>query len=385
MLKIPGLTVVMILSAPPKPLALHLQGVPHIEFPQYTRKEALTLMASFDAPDTDITPEQFEHIYPQFCAAVYDALLRPTSRYLPTFKSTCFKLWPLFIAPLVNKEELPRGAPGSWDFQRLVVKNRILFQSQGENMLVDRIVAPKIKSQGLPTTTATAATKDLILPFLPMLIVTAAYLAAYTPPRLDVLFFSRLASHNTLSNRNKKAHYRRRLKAIASATSTSTSKPKPDPSTPRKVGRPRKVQSEDAASSTNPMTAVSTATALTTLIPRPFPLDRLIAICRAIHPDPASLNKPQGFSSANTTKNPNPASSLSDAIYAELATLERLRLVVPAGAGGSGMGSMSGSGGTPDLSEKWRINVSDGKWIARVAKRVLDVDVGEWGVEGLFG
>lgn len=79
--------------------------------------------------------------------------------------------------------------------------------------------------------------------------------------------------------------------------------------------------------------------------------------------------------------------AVADAIYAELATLRRLRLVVPAAGrdSSSRMGaSVGGSGSgntTSDAGEKWCVNVS-GDWIGEMAKGI-GVEVGEWLAGGL--
>jgi len=111
------------------------------------------------------------------------------------------------------------------------------------------------------------------------------------------------------------------------------------------------------------------------LTARPFTLERLLAIYHVIDPNPP----------ANAIRAP----AVADAIYAELATLRRLRLVLPASsasAGGSvaavrGLGATGGGGMTPDVGEKWCINVS-GDWIEEIAKSI-GVEVGEWLSGGL--
>ena len=73
---------------------------------------------------------------------------------------------------------------------------------------------------------------------------------------------------------------------------------------------------------------------------------------------------------------------MSDAIYAELATLRRLRLVVPAGSRAGLVSGGSSSGNTSaDAGEKWSVNVS-GDWIGEMAKGI-GVEVGEWLAGGL--
>lgn len=78
-------------------------------------------------------------------------------------------------------------------------------------------------------------------------------------------------------------------------------------------------------------------------VSRPFTLERLVAITRAIHPQGVPNRK-----------------SISDRVYRHLAELERLRLVI----------SANGSAGYDD-EEKWRVNVSR-EWVEDMA--------GEWGV-----
>ena len=79
-------------------------------------------------------------------------------------------------------------------------------------------------------------------------------------------------------------------------------------------------------------------------IPRPFSLERLLAIVRAIHPHGVPNQR-----------------SIADRVYCHLAELERLRLVVPA----------SGGAASYDDEEKWRVNVSR-EWVEDVAR--------QWGI-----
>lgn len=81
-------------------------------------------------------------------------------------------------------------------------------------------------------------------------------------------------------------------------------------------------------------------------VARPFTLERLLAITRAIHPDGVQTRK-----------------STADRVYRHLAELERLRLVVPASGGGAGA--------SYDEEEKWRVNVGRA-WVEDMAS--------QWGV-----
>lgn len=80
-------------------------------------------------------------------------------------------------------------------------------------------------------------------------------------------------------------------------------------------------------------------------LPRPFTLERLVALFRAIHPTGVHGKR-----------------SVVDRVGREIAELERLRLIVPAadgGAGGSGgLGTRALVGDEAGAEEKrWRVNV----------------------------
>ena len=313
-------------------------------------------------------------LYPQFVSTVYDSLVGPTAGTIPTFRSICAKLWPEFVGPIVNGET-PPGGNKEWDFARLLVRNRTLFRQRGEAALVHHIVPEEQTSGSMVKPSLSAASAPSAVPSLPYfstLILTSAYLASHTPQRLDAIFFSKFSS-TSLSARNKRAHHRRRLKTLSQAQAEDNAQ---DPSTPTKNKRQK---TRITKSTLNSAFATSSATTSapgsgagitgpsTILTARPFPLERLLAIYHAIDPNPPA--------------NPIRTGAVSDAIYAELATLRRLRLVVPAG-NRAGLGSGLGIGNsTADAGEKWCVNVS-GDWIGEMAKGV-GVEVGEWLAGGL--
>lgn len=105
----------------------------------------------------------------------------------------------------------------------------------------------------------------------------------------------------------------------------------------------------------------------TILTARPFPLERLLAIYHAVDPNPPA--------------NPVRTGAVADQIHAELATLRRLRLVVPASGHHAGSASMGSGNTSADAGEKWCVNVS-GDWIGELAKGI-GVEVGEWLAGGL--
>ncbi|RAH82547.1 hypothetical protein BO86DRAFT_337468 [Aspergillus japonicus CBS 114.51] len=405
---IPSLCVVLVLSTPPRPLFLQSAGVPHISFPPYTRNEATTIILQGGPPPVaaaaasatlGLSDAVASTLYPHFVAAVYDSLVGPTASSIPTFRSICEKLWPRFVAPITTGET-PPGGVGEWDFTRLLVKNRALFRQQGEGALVHHIVteedeaeAPVAKgATAISSSSTTNKPKSLSaasapsplpsLPYFPTLILTSAYLASHTPQRLDTIFFSKFSS-SSLSARNKRAHHRRRLKLLSRAQLEEAASSAADPSTPgsRKKGKRTKTKITKSTLESAFATSSATTSAVgggggitgpsTILTARPFPLERLVAIYHAIDPNPPA--------------NPIRMAAVSDAIYAELATLRRLRLVVPAagreGRVGMGSGGLSSGNTTSDTGEKWCVNVS-GDWIGELAKTV-GVEVGEWLAGGL--
>ncbi|KAJ5386273.1 hypothetical protein N7509_008814 [Penicillium cosmopolitanum] len=311
---IPSLCVVLVLSSTPRPMFLQSIAVPHISFPPYTRKEAIDILLASPVPTVEGLPDEASyHIYPHFVSTVYDTLIGPTVGSIPTFRAICQRLWPQFVAPVVQGEAAPGGGT-DWDFARLVVKNRVLFRHQGESALVHRIVPEE----------SAASSKTILL---------------------------------------SQAQAEERQAAN-------------DPSTPNKKGKRSKTRITKSTLSSAFATSSATTSATgggggitgpsTILTARPFPLERLLAVYHAVDPNPPA--------------NPIHTPAVSDQIYAELATLRRLRLVVP--ASGHHGGATMGSGNTSaDAGEKWCVNVS-GDWIGELAKGI-GVEVGEWLAGGL--
>ncbi|KAL4872731.1 hypothetical protein BDV12DRAFT_182759 [Aspergillus spectabilis] len=390
---IPSLSIVLILSSTPRPLFLQATGVPHINFPPYTRKEAIAIILNAGAPAVlGLSAEISSQLYTHFVSAVYDSLVGPTASSIPVFKSICEKLWPQFVSPITSGET-PPGDSDEWDFSRLLVKNRSLFRRQGEAALVHHIVTedtppPTINGPLVKPSLLSAVLAPSPLPSLPYfatLVLTSAYLASHTPQRLDTIFFSKFSS-SSLSARNKRAHHRRRLKVLSQAQAAENAREASQgTSAPGRTGKGKRTKTRITKSILESAFATTSATTSasgggpgitgpsTILTARPFPLERLIAIYHAIDPNPPA--------------NPLRLTAIADAIYTELATLRRLRLVVPAAGRASGSRMGLGSGGvnsgntTADVGEKWCVNVS-GDWIGEMAKGI-GVEVGEWLAGGL--
>jgi origin recognition complex subunit 5 len=333
--QIPNLATVLILSAPtPRPLLLHSAGVPYVHFPAYTQKEALTIALASPPPQvpqsisSNFPSTTIDKFYPPFLSTLLASLVLPsTSQALPALRAASTKLWPLFIAPILSGETPPGLSSSSpeWDFPRLLLRNRSLFQS--ESILLDRLVPPTPST----TTITTAMNRQTstpnpppttkpkpppLLPYLPTLTLLSALLASSVPSKQDPTIFSALTS-------SRKKSIRRRGKGRPpSAASTPTKSP-------------------------NRVSKFSSSSTSTTL--RPFPLERLTAILR-------TFASPSDLSSKKANEG-----AMSDLVITELTTLERLRLVVPTSAAGDALGEV-----------KYKINVS---------KEFVRNLVREWGME----
>lgn len=366
------------MSSTPRPLFLQNAAIPHISFPPYTRKEAIDILMASPMPTVEGVPEDTTaRIYPHFVATIYDTLVGPTAGSIPSFRTICDRLWPQFIAP-VAQGEAPPGVNTEWDFARLLVKNRPIFRHQGESALVHRIVpdgsSGSIQKFRTPLAPSAAPSALPSLPYFSTLILTSAYVASHTPQRLDTIFFSKFSS-SSLSARNKRAHHRRRLKVLSQAQAEER-RLAASGETPKKGKRvktriTKSTLSSAFATSSATTSAIGGAAGITgpstILTARPFPLERLLAIYHAIDPNPPA--------------NPIRTNAVADQIYAELATLRRLRLVVPASGHHNGLASTTSGNTSADAGEKWCVNVS-GDWIGELAKGI-GVEVGEWLAGGL--
>lgn len=410
-IQIPGLSLILT-SGSSQPLALHKTGVPYVHFPPYTRAEAIYLVASSPPklfPDvplnnggemTQIDGASLQKLYAQFLVTIYDSLVFSTSSTsIQTFRSTSEKLWPRFIWPMISGET-PPGRAVSWDFAKLLVRNRGLFQTQGENALRDHlrprgeawtfedlsrishekdILRAGVESSSTPNTptkprsakSSVAVTpvgdnrltlqpkptirQPPLLKQFPTLLLLSSYLASTTPMKHDILLFSRLSSNS--SHISKKI---RRLK------NTPTRK-KLKPTATSTTGTPSKSRTAKAI-----LNASGAGTS--TGVVKPFSVERLLAILRAVHPSGVS----------NTAG----SRGVSDRVYHELGELERLRLVVRASAvgassaaGGAGSGSAAAAAAVDDATEeKWRVNVGR-DWVVSMGK-AWGLSVTEYEIEG---
>ncbi|KAI9735251.1 MAG: hypothetical protein M1834_001841 [Cirrosporium novae-zelandiae] len=346
LIQISNLSVILIVQNPSSRF-LHLTGVPHISFPPYTRVECTRILSldplrlpSLQKPDHQeedttstssaepistitISSEDATWLWSQFVAAVWDALAKDIARDLLSFRSLCERLWAPFAQPVLD------GTLGPREFSKLLVRNRSLFQ--GEAALVDKII-PATAGDGQRKGYTSTVKSTHTLPYFTTYLLLSAYLASHNPARTDELYFA------------KYTHSRKRRRRMTNPSSTlRKSKKTTDPT------------SNPSATPTKPTAHIRHKL----LGPQPFPLERMLAIFRAIVPDDDGGDDHNGRRAGRGGKVPQSADLLT-----QVATLGRLGLVVR-------------TGGDPlDLSGKWRVNV--GWEYIRTAARGVGCEIENW-------
>ncbi|KFY54100.1 hypothetical protein V497_07982 [Pseudogymnoascus sp. VKM F-4516 (FW-969)] len=229
---IPNLTTVFVVTSP-RPHFLHNPGAPHIHFPPYTKAEAVTIVSRSvpsiypssptepaSAPETDSndnvsaegenniiprpTAKETAELYSRFLSAVWDTFAKYAGRDILSFRRIAMTMWPRFTAPI------RAGLYGPREFQRLLTSQRPLFRD--ESLLTPSIVDTSLPPPStattitpakslLPTTTIsktstnTLASKHALttppIPYTSRILLIAAYLASYTPARLDTVLFAK--------------------------------------------------------------------------------------------------------------------------------------------------------------------------------------------------
>ncbi|OBT94363.1 hypothetical protein VE01_07696 [Pseudogymnoascus verrucosus] len=225
---IPNLTTVFVVTSP-RPHFLHNPGAPHVHFPSYTKAEAVAIVSrsvpsiypsspleATSASDGDDnvaieggednaiprpTAKETADLYSRFLSAVWDTFAKYAGRDILSFRRIALTLWPRFTAPI------RAGVYGPREFQRLLTSQRPLFRD--ESVLIPSIVNTSLalppsttpSQPQLPTptiskpTAASLAPKHALttppLPYTSRILLIAAYLASYTPARLDTLLFAK--------------------------------------------------------------------------------------------------------------------------------------------------------------------------------------------------
>ena len=276
--QIPNITTVFIVTAP-RPNFLHSPGISQIHFPAYSKTELLQILSLVDPrPQLPGGAKETKEVWNRFYSAVWDSLSKHFGRDVVSFRTLCLRLWPRFVAPVLD------GSQSATPFSRLLVANRSLFQN--DSVLVPNIVAGL---SGKPTfgvvSTQSQANNQGVgtqLPYYSRLLLVAAYLASFNPPRTDQLFFMK----STAAKRRKKGG------------GTALTKGRPGVTKHRKISRKL-------------------------LGPQAFVLERLLAIFQAIKED-ADGRRKLGAGREVTA-------GAAD-IQMAIATLASLRLLVKVGA-----------------------------------------------------
>ena len=162
--------------------------MPHIHFPPYTKPELLQILSHIEPkPSLPNGPKETKEVWTRFTSVVWDSLSKHSGRDIVSMTTTCHKLWPKFIRPILE------GTHYGTQFSKLLLATRSLFQN--EMILVPSIVSDNAASmmrekKGIATQ----------LPYYSRLLLVAAYLASFNPPRTDQLFFIK---HSAAKRRKK--------------------------------------------------------------------------------------------------------------------------------------------------------------------------------------
>ncbi|KAL6720286.1 hypothetical protein ACLMJK_002207 [Lecanora helva] len=282
---IPNLTTILITTTS-NPHLFHHASLPHIYFPPYTRAESLAIVSKSplsinssltsiqinDGAQIEVVDEDSTWLWTRFTTAVWDSLGQSAARDIVRFREACSRLWQPFIQPIKDGHYGPR------EFSKLMVRNRSLFQS--EAALVDSIIPTKTTPSDIRPTKPPSHSHSL--PYYPSHLLISSYLASHSPPRNDILLFS------------KTSLAKRRKRGGGTALTPTNRTPK---SQHRKISQKL-------------------------LGPQPFPLERLLAIFHAIVPN--------GVRGGGAD------------VLGMVQTLAGLRLLVRAGGGGVGLGEEGG-------------------------------------------
>ncbi|RDW88058.1 origin recognition complex subunit Orc5-like protein [Coleophoma cylindrospora] len=273
---IPCLTAVFIVTLP-RPHFLHMNGVPYIHFPIYSKSEAVQIVSNTSpTPELPTGPEDTKAFWNRFCSAVWDSLSKHAGRDILSFRTICLRLWPSFVAPVLD------GTYGPKDFGRVLVFKRSLFQDE-------RILVPSI----VPRTDANLIYKQqgvgTQLPYFSRLVLVASYLSSFNRPVTDHIHFM------------KGAVSRRRKKGGGTALSRDHNG----------VAKSRKISRK-------------------LLGPQAFVLERMLAIFQTIKQDADDRGRVGGW------RRNRPLGLAGDAdIQSAIATLASLRLLVKQGGANS--------------------------------------------------
>lgn len=180
-----------------------MPGIPHINFPQYSKEEAIHILSRnppsiFIAPPDpsleyteELAADDNQWVWTRFLAAVWESAARSAARDVVRFRAVAERLWRPFVAPIVD------GSFGTRDFSRLLVHRRALFQDEGK--LLEKIVPQAIDDKSKLSLKCEHVAMNFLfmakiyqvhdLPYFSKYILCAAYLASYNPARQDQTYF----------------------------------------------------------------------------------------------------------------------------------------------------------------------------------------------------
>lgn len=184
--QIQGITCVFVVTSPLTSF-LHAPGVPHIQFPSYTKVE-LQKVLSLTVPKPSLPGGEADtkDVWFRFCGIVWDSLSKHSSSDLISMRSVCLRLWPKFIRPFLD------GTHTAKEFSKVIVVNKFLFQDEGA--LVPSIISEfkESKAADMVRTKPNGMTSQL--PYYSRLLLVAAYFASHNKPATDQLFFMKGAA-----------------------------------------------------------------------------------------------------------------------------------------------------------------------------------------------
>ena len=191
-LQIPNITSVFIVTAP-RPNLLHSPGASQLHFPVYNKEELLRILSLIEPqPQLPRGLKETKDLWNRFCSVTWESLSKHSGRDLVSFRMLCLRLWPKFVSPILD------GSLNATPFGRLLNANKPLFQN--DTALVRSIIASTSDNSSIAASFAQVQANGkhqgigTQLPYYSRLLLVAAYLASFNPPRTDQLFFMKSAA-----------------------------------------------------------------------------------------------------------------------------------------------------------------------------------------------
>lgn len=162
--------------------------VPFVRFPMYTQQEAIDILTlkkdlcrlPDSCLDQSSSMAEIQRIkfWGQFSNVLVGSVFSFTGGDIELIKTAAKRIWSSFIKPLI------KGAYEVDDFLSLYRDQQDLFKS-------DKSVSYRLISKSSNRHTKSGGADGNELPLQSKLIICAAYLASYNPPRYDIRFFSK--------------------------------------------------------------------------------------------------------------------------------------------------------------------------------------------------